>query len=43
MKTNTCGWIFNVIGIAWVVFGKPEIGMTCFCTAVILFSLKDSD
>lgn len=40
MSNKTSGWLMNVIGVYWFIAGNPECGVTCFCTALILFSLK---
>ena len=34
------GWAMNVLGIICVVSGNQDSGTTCFCTALILFSIK---
>ena len=41
MSNNISGWVFTAIGLFWFIAGNPEIGVTCCCTSVILFSLKD--
>tara|TARA_R110002020_G_scaffold296073_2_gene511722 strand:- start:660 stop:788 length:129 start_codon:yes stop_codon:yes gene_type:complete len=35
------GWAMNAIGLFWLIAGNPETGTTCFCTAIILFSIKE--
>ena len=37
---NKHAWMMNAIGIFWCVAGNYECGATCFCTALILFSIE---
>jgi len=40
-KNAINGWIINLLGFWCLVYGNTECGVTCFCTALILFSIKE--
>lgn len=35
------GWFMILMGVAWFLMGHVDNSVTCTCTAMILFLLKD--
>ena len=43
MNNTVSGWVMIAVGFFWGISGRIENFVTCFCTALILFSLKEND